>query len=173
MAWFKQKTDPISAQARALNEQIAALESQIKKLDSQITQNSGPKLRSTTLPPGVAVPRAGEPRSESRPAVLETVFEEVNQAPPPSRPAPPPPELINEFGGRKFDLPAWWNRWCEYLRGPAASNPRLVSLLAAGGVHGLRPMGCEKRIQRRRFFGLVALLLVILFLILCHYYINP
>jgi len=172
MAWFKKKTDPISAQARALNEQIAALESQIKQLGSQIQQNSGPKLRSTTLPPGAAILPAGEAPSASRPAVQETVFEEVKPVPPPP-PAAPPPELINEFGGRKFDLPAWWNRCCNYLRGPVTANPCLVRLLAAGGVQGLSPMRYEKRTHRRRFFGTAAVLLVILFLILWQHYRNP
>ena len=133
--------------------------------------NSGPKLRSTTLPPGAAIPQAGEAPSASRPA-REPVFEKVSQEPLPPPAAPPPPELINEFGGRKFDLPAWWNRWCDYLRGPVTSNPRLVSYLAAGGVQGLSPMRYEKRVRRKRFFGLAAVLLVILFLMLWQYYRN-
>ena len=38
----------------------------------------------------------------------------------------------------------------------------LVNYLAAGGVHGLRPMRYEKRVARNRFI----LLVVVLFLIL-------
>jgi hypothetical protein len=172
MGWLKKKTDPISDHARALNHQIAALESKIKKLDSQLQQNPGPKLRSTTLPSGAVVPRAGEAVSTSPAQVREPVFEEVNQQPIQSPEPPPPPELFNEFGVRKYDLPALWNRLCNQLRGPTTANPRLVSYLAAGGFHGLRPMRYEKRIARRRFFGLVALLFVILFLMLYHYYRN-
>jgi len=80
--------------------------------------------------------------------------------------------MINEFGGRKVDLPALWNRLCAYWHGPTTSNPRLVSYLAAGGFHGLRPMRREKRVARNRLLGFVAVLFVVLFLILCHYYRN-
>ena len=45
---------------------------------------------------------------------------------------------------------------------PDDHNPRLVNYLAAGGVHGLRPMRYEKRVARNRFI----LLVVVLFLIL-------
>jgi hypothetical protein len=175
MPWFKNKTDPLTAQSRALNEQIAALESQIKKLDSQIQRHPGPKLRSTTLPPGAAVPRAEEPAPAPapRPAVSEPVFEEVH---PPSLQAPEPPpsaELYNEFGVRRFDLPALWNRCRNYLHGPDTANPRLVSYLSAGGgLNSLRPIRYEKRIARKRFLGLATLLFVILFLMLWHYYRN-
>jgi len=60
----------------------------------------------------------------------------------------------------------------NYLRGPTTENPRFVSYLAAGGFHGLRPMRYEKRVARRRFFGLVTLLFVILFLMAYHYFRN-
>jgi hypothetical protein len=170
MGWLNKKTDPISDHARALNSQIAALESKIKKLDAQLQQSPGPRLRSTTLPPGAAASRAGETAPPSPPR--EPVFEEVNQQPI-QTPAPPlPPELFNEYGLRKYDFPALWNRLRNYLHGPSSANPRLVSYLAAGGFDGLRPMRYEKRIARNRFLGLVALLFIILFLMLCHYYRN-
>ena len=41
-------------------------------------------------------------------------------------------------------------------------NPRLVNYLAAGGVHGLRPLRYEKRVARNRFIALVIILFVIL-----------
>jgi hypothetical protein len=170
MGWFKKKTDPISDHARAINDQIAALESKIKKLDSQIQHHPGPKLRSTTLPTGAVVSRPAETLPASPAAA--PVFEEVNQQPIQSPEPPPPPELFNEFGVRKYDLPALWNRLCNYLRGPTTANPRLVSYLVAGGFDGLRPLRYEKRVARKRFFGLVSLLFVILFLMLWHYYRN-
>jgi cell division protein FtsB len=165
MAWLKKKTDPLSAQARALSDQIAALESQIKKLDSQL-QSGGPKLRSTTLPSGATAPVPPPV------AIREPVFEKVDQRPIQMPEAPPAPEMINEFGGRKIDLPALWNRLHTYWRGPTTSNPRLVSYLAAGGFHGLRPMRREKRVARNRFLGLVAVLFIVLFLIVWHYLKN-
>ena len=160
MGWLKKKPDPISAHARALNDQIAALEAQIKQLDSQLHQPAGPRLRSSTRPPGVPPPAP----------VREPVFAEVKQRPIQAPEPEPPTEHFNEFGVRKYDLPALWNRLCNHLRGPTTTNPRLVSYLAAGGFHGLRPMRYEKRVARNRFFGLAALLFVILFLMLCHYY---
>lgn len=172
MNWLKKKADPISDHARALNDQIAALESQIKKLDSQLNQPGGPKLRATTLPSGAAVPPAVEPASKppNLTIVREPVFEEVHQPPLQAPEAPPPPEMFNEFGVRKYDLPALWNRLRNHLRGPTTTNPRLVSYLAAGSFQGLRPMRYEKRVERNRFLGTVGILLVILFLIFCHYY---
>jgi hypothetical protein len=169
MGWLKKKSDPLSNHARSLSDQIAALESQIKKLDSQL-QSGGPKLRSTTLPSGVT----SRPSVPVPPPVAarEPVFEKVDQRPIQIPEAPPAPEMINEFGGRKIDLPALWNRLCAYWRGPTTSNPRLVSYLAAGGFHGLRPMRYEKRVARNRFLGLVVVLFVVLFLILCHYFRN-
>ena len=170
MGWLKKNPDPISAHARALNEQISALESQIKQLDSQLHAPAGPRLRSSTLPPDAARVRTTAP--VPAPLVREPVFAEIKQQP--IQPAEPPeqPEHFNEFGVRKFDLPALWNRWCNHWRGPTTTNPRLVSYLAAGGVQGLRPMRYEKRVARNRFIGLAALLFVILFLMLCHYYRN-
>ena len=165
MGWWKKKKDPISDQARALNDQIAALESQIKKLGSQMQQPADARPRSTTPFSGAGGPTANQPVN-----FREPVFEEVNQQPIQSPEPPPPPEMFNEFGVRKYDLPALWNRLRHYLQGPTATNPRLVSLLAAGGVHGLRPMRYEKRVARKRFFGLVTVLFIVLFLILCHYY---
>jgi cell division protein FtsB len=172
MAWLKKKNDPISDKARALNEQIAALESQIKKLDTKLQQNSGLKIRSTTLPSGAAAARPAEPLPPPRPVSQEPMFEEINQQPIQSPEPPPAPELFNDFGVRKYDLPALWNRWRNYLRGPDTANPRLVSYLAAGGFQGLRPMRYEKRVARNRFLGLVTVLFIILFLMLCHYYRN-
>ena len=167
MGWLKKKTDPISAHARALNQQIAALEAQIKKLDAQLHQAPGPRLRASIRPSGA---RPVEPAAAT--LVREPVFAEVKQ-----RPIQPPtpasaPEHFNEFGVRKYDLPALWNRLGNHLRGPTTTNPRLVSYLAAGGFHGLRPMRYEKRVARNRFFGLAALFFIILFLVLCHYYRN-
>jgi hypothetical protein len=165
MGWLKKKPDPISAHARALNQQIAALEAQIKRLDSQLHRPPGPRLRSSTLPPG-ARPAAPPPAEAAR----EPVFAEVKQRPIQPLEPEPAPEHFNEFGVRKYDLPAFWNRLCTHWRGPTTSNPRLVSYLAAGGFHGLRPMRYEKRVARNQFFGLAALLFVILFLVLWHYY---
>jgi hypothetical protein len=158
MASPKRKIDPISDRARTLNDQIAALESEIKKLDTQIQRTSVPKFRSTAIPHGTTVART----PESKPVASEPVFEEINQAQIQSRAETEPPDYYNDLGVRKYDLPALWHRLCNHFRRPTTNNPRLVNYLAAGGVHGLRPMRYEKRVARNRFI----LLVVVLFLIL-------
>lgn len=73
------------------------------------------------------------------------------------------PEMFNELGVRKYDLPALLNRITNHFRGPTTSNPRLVNYLAAGGVQGLRPLRYEKRIARNRFIWLVVIVSLALF----------
>ena len=162
MALLKKKIDPISDRARALNDQIAALESEIKKLDTQIQRAPAPKFRSTAIPHGETIARKTEPPIAPKSATHEPVFEKINQEPLRSRAAAESDDHYNELGVRKYDLPALWNRLRNHLRAPKTTNPRLVNYLAAGGVHGLRPMRYEKRVARNRFI----LLVVVLFLIL-------
>lgn len=157
MAFSKKKNDPITDKAHALNAEIAALEAEIKKLDSQLPRLSEPKFRSTALPAGETISRPAEkPVPPSEP-----VFEEVSHAKLAARPEAP--ELFNELGVRKYDLPALFNRMRNHLRGPTTSNPRLVNYLAAGGVQGLRPLRYEKRVARNRFIWLVIVVSVVLF----------
>jgi hypothetical protein len=162
MALLKKKSDPISDRARALNDQIAALESEIKKLDTQIQRAPAPKFRSTAIPHGATVSRTAEPLPAPKPAAHEPVFEKINREPLQSRADAESADHYNDLGVRKYDLPALWQRFRNHLRGPTTTNPRLVNYLAAGGVHGLRPMRYEKRVARNRFI----LLVVVLFLIL-------
>jgi hypothetical protein len=101
----------------------------------------------------------------------EPVFEEVNRAKLAARDEPEAPEIFNELGVRKYDLPALFNRVRNHFRGPTTSNPRLVNYLAAGGVQGLRPLRYEKRVARNRFFALVIVVTAVLlglFLMLKH-----
>jgi hypothetical protein len=158
MAPPKKKVDPITDRARALNEQISALESEIKKLDTQLSRTTTPRFRSTAMPHGETVSRKSEP--PPKPVSHEPVFEEVN--PTKFQTETDPHDRYNELGIRKYDLPALWDRLRNHFRGPTSNNPRLVNYLAAGGVHGLRPMRYEKRVARNRFI----LLVVVLFLIL-------
>jgi hypothetical protein len=164
MVWFKKKADPISDRARALSDEIAALEAQIKSLDSRLqTQNIRPRLRSTALPQSNAPPRLDTPVLTAPQPSREPIFEEVDidrlraQA-----------EVhatsghYNELGVRKYDLPALFRRVRNHFRGPAATNPKLVSYLAAGGIQGLRPLRYEKRVARNRFIVFVIFLFVML-----------
>ena len=156
------KPDPISDKARALNDEIAALEAQIKKLDSQLSRppGPGPRFRSTALPPGAEKPAPA-------PAKSEPVFEDLKRGPLAAGAEGATPEMFNELGVRRYDLPALWNRLRNHFHGPTTSNPRLVSYLAAGGVQGLRPLRYEKRVARNRVLTLTGIVLAILIGILC------
>jgi len=167
MAWFRNKPDPISDRARALSDEIAALEAQIRSLDTRLQeQNAQPRLRSTALPQGPTLQRVGTqpPPPNQTP---EPIFEEVDidrlqrQSEAQTNAA-----HYNELGVRKYDLPALFNRLRNHFRGPAATNPKLVSYLAAGGIQGLRPLRYEKRVARNRFiFFFIVLFLMLLGLV--------
>jgi hypothetical protein len=162
--------DPIADRARALNEQIATLEAQIKKLDSQLHSSTKPKLRSTAIPHGATIPRKAETPPPPAKIYAEPVFEEIK--PPQARMDSEAPEMFNEMGMRKYDLPGLWTRFRGLFSGPTASNPRLVNYLAAGGVQGLRPLRYEKRVARNRFLffaGALFLLLLGCFLLYRHH----
>ena len=154
MASAKKKVDPLSDRSRALTDQIAALETEIKKLDTQLQRAPTPKFRSTAIPHGATIARAHEPPTPLPPPVHEPVFEEVKPLSDPEETAAP--DQFNELGVRKYDLPALFNRLRNHFRRPTTNNPRLVAYLAAGGVHGLRPMRYEKRVARNRFIFFAA-----------------
>jgi hypothetical protein len=160
MAFSKKKFDPITDKAQGLNAEIAALEAEIKKLDSQIPRLSEPRFRSTAMPAGETIAR---PAEKPAPPPSEPVFEEVSRAKLAARADAEAPELFNDLGVRKYDLPALFKRMHNHMRGPTTSNPRLVSYLAAGGVQGLRPLRYEKRVARNRFIWLVVIVSVVLF----------
>ena len=161
MASAKKKVDPISDRSRALTEQIAALQSEIKKLDGQLQRPPAPRLRSTAIPHGATVSRTPETAPPlPPPPVHEPVFEKVKPLRETNETATP--DQFNELGIRKYDLPALFNRIRNHFRRPTTNNPRLVAYLAAGGVHGLRPMRYEKRVARNRFVALIIFLFLLL-----------
>jgi hypothetical protein len=165
MAWLRKKPDPISDRARVLSDEIAKLESQIQQLDAQLQRDhSQPRLRSTALPRGSTVNRsAPEPAAPPAPAGQEPIFEEVGQdLLKAQNGGATTPEHYNELGVRKYDLPALVRRVRDHFRGPSATNPKLVSYLAAGGMPGFRSLRYEKRVQRNRFIFFVAILFLLL-----------
>jgi cell division protein FtsB len=175
MGLLKKKPDPISEKAQSLTARIAALEAEIKRLDSQLQTGDAPaegpaqgspRLRSTAVPHGPTVPHAVPPPSPppARPAAPpEPIFEADGQEQLKSPPeAPITPQHFNELGVRKYDLAALFVRFRSHFTGPQASNPKLVNLLAAGSVQGLRPLRYEKRVHRRRFLLFVGFLLLVL-----------
>src|SRR5437763_1430119 len=163
MAWLRKKADLISDRERVLNEEIAALEAQIKTLDSRLQHQARPRLRSTAFPQSTTPPRLDSESQAPAQALPEPIFEEIaldrlhNHAEAPATAA-----HYNELGVRKYDLPALWHRIRNHFRGPATTNPKLVSYLAAGGIQGLRPLRYEKRVARNRFIALVIVLFLTL-----------
>ena len=165
MAWLRKKNDPISDRARALNAEIARLQTQIKSLDQQLQRKSPePKLRSTALPHGQLPSRHhSDSHSPAAQTTHEPVFEDVDQNRLKNRAeSDSGPEHFNELGVRKYDIPAFLRRLRNHFRGPATTNPKLVSYLAAGGLQGLRPLRYEKRVARNRVIALVVLLFLAL-----------
>jgi hypothetical protein len=157
------KPDLISDKARALNDEIAALEAEIKRLDTQLSRAPapGPRFRSTALPQGATVLRVPE-KAAPPPPKAEPVFEEIKRGPLAPTADAETPEIYNELGLRRYDLPSLWNRIRNHFHGPTTNNPRLVNYLAAGGVQGLRPLRYEKRVARNRVLALGIAFFVIL-----------
>jgi outer membrane murein-binding lipoprotein Lpp len=167
MGLSRKKPDPISERARDLNSQIAALEEQIRRLNEQAAVNEQaagqedaekPRLRSTARPHHQTPPAVG-----TTPHPTEPIFEEFGH-PPLRRPdqTPPKPESVRELGVRKPGGTGFFKRVKNQFRPPPASNPKLVSYLAAGSIQGLRPLRYEKRVARNRFIFLVVALLLLL-----------
>jgi len=166
MGWLKKKSDPVSDRAQALSAEIAALEAQIKQLDEQLAHGpEHPRLRSTAVPHGSTISHAATDAAAATLATrTEPVFEQINQERITAHnEMPNAPEFFNEHGVRKFDFPALLQRLRAFFTGPNTSNPKLVNYLAAGGVHGLRPLRKEKRVARNRFVFFAAVLFVLLF----------
>lgn len=158
MGFFKKKADPISARSKALTAQIAALEAQIKKLDVQLQHGPAQhQSRSTHLatPP----PQQASLNRAAREPIFEPVDHRRLEAAPDDAHSP---DHFNDLGVRKYDLAAAWRRWRNSFRSPPASNPKLVTYLAAGSIKGLRPLRYEKRVARNRLIALFLVLLLIL-----------
>ncbi len=178
MDWLKKKSDPVSERAQALSSEIEALEAQIKQLDDQLHRAPAhPRLRSTAVPHGATInhPHVDTDSATCAPTAAhsEPVFEEISQERITARnEMPNSQEYFNEFGVRKYDFPALIQRLRVFFTGPSTSNPKLVNYLAAGGVHGLRPLRKEKRVARNRFILFSALLFVVLFGTLWWYFRN-
>ena len=160
MGLFKKKADPISERSKALNAQIASLEAQIKKLDHKLQ----PEPASVRARPA-AVFKGSSNGSTGRgaPFTREPVFEKIDQRHlVPSAEPEHTAEHFNDLGVRKYDLAAAWRRLRGHFRGPPATNPKLVTYLAAGSIRGLRPLRYEKRVARNRFVALFVILVCLI-----------
>ena len=166
MPLFKRRVDPVEERSQALKAEIAALESQIRKLNHAPSQPptdpSVPKLRSTARPQSGAVHLQGS--SVPSYPTSEPIFQDTHNGvvPPPTEPMATA-QHYNELGVRKYDLAAAVRRAQNHFKSKPVTNPKLVNYLAAGSIHGLRPLRYEKRIARNRVLFLsVVLILVIM-----------
>ena len=131
--------DPLDARQKELEAEMARLQSQLGRLEKE--------------PPAPAPVR---PPKESSKAFAPPL------TPPPTPIAVRPGGHYNEQGVRKWDLAAAWERLRNHLQGPTGNNPRLTKMLAAGSIHGLRPLRHEKRVARNRTIALFVTLFLIL-----------
>lgn len=164
MGLLRRKPDPIAESERVLKEKLAALEHQLRDLHQHLAdQQEQPRLRSTAVaqPPSAAA------------VAHEPAFEDVNHGRVQGAPEPKTTQgHFNELGVRKYDPITNLKKWLAQWRGSPTVNPKLVNYLAAGSIHGLRPLRFEKRIARRRFFGLCAFFLAILWGLIYFYLRN-
>ena len=158
MTLFKKKADPISERTRTLNAEIAALEVKIQKLGAQVSQpQPHPRLRSTAMPHGATVSTHATTPAP-RPAPAEPMFEEVDQNILKAKnETVTTPNHYNDLGVRKYDFHALVQRIKNHFNPPPASDPRLLTYLAAGSFQGMRPLRYEKRVARNRFILLVTI----------------
>ncbi len=154
MAWPNKKAggDPLDVRSRELADQIRKLERQIRQLSEKPPPAPSRPARAPASKPASARSATPSPR-------LATVAAPASGI----TPAHAADARVNPQGIRKFDLASLWHRLHPLFRGPNTHNPRMVQYLAAGSVHGLRPLRYEKRVARNRFIGLFILLVLILF----------
>ena len=177
MGLFKKKPDPINERARALNDQIASLEKEIARLADKL-ENEPPEPEPQPEKPPIAREREQPVRSSEPPAgaprlrstafpqsqvvvhsqATDPVFEDVPNNPFKTNGHEPEPEPEPDIGVRKGNVSEMWKRIQDQFRTPPASNPKLVSYLAAGSIQGLRPLRYEKRVARNRAIALIVVL---------------
>jgi hypothetical protein len=115
-------------------------------------QSGTPRLRSTAFPQSHVVVHSS----------TEPVFEEVPNNPFKVNDEEPSPEPEPDIGVRKGNVSEMWKRLQNQFHTPPASNPKLVSYLAAGSVQGLRPLRYEKRVARNRAIALIIFLVLVI-----------
>lgn len=153
MLRIKKNGDPISQRSRELTARIAELEAKIQKLHEKIEPaDERPRFRSTAYPQNGSAP----PK--------EPVFEPVDRAPLKNAPEPRlAPTPLTELNAPPRGWKGLSDRVKKYFTGSPASNPKLVTYLAAGNVQGLRPLRYEKRVARNRFLALTLVFVAVLF----------
>ncbi len=108
----------------------------------------------------------------ARLADLESQIQQLDQAgdihelKPGDEPLPPrPSHPLSEqpLGTAEPENESVW-QWLSrrFRKPPISSNPRMVNVLAAGSIQGLRPLRYERRVARNRFLAFSVLLVLVL-----------
>jgi len=160
MPLFKKKLDPLTDRSKELAREIASLEAEIQKLSSRPEPRPAPAPANTPTGPTLrASVKANDP-----------VFEEVKVKQLASHPdGESTSSHYNDLGMRKYDLTALWRRIRNHFYGTPTQNPKLINYLAAGSIHGIRPLRYESRIARNRFIAFAILLAAILWFIIAYF----
>lgn len=148
----RKKVDSLDGRSRKVEAEIAKLERQIKKLSAKVErgQDHVPfQGQKTRVAAGAAGSQAAFEELGANKRLIET---EDSQD----------PDVYNEMGVRKYDLPGFWRRLKNRLTGNDKANRQLVSYLAAGSIQGLRPLRYEKRVARNRALAFGAVLCLII-----------
>lgn len=150
MGFFSKRLDPIAERERAIEAELTQLRAQIARAESGAPPAPAhPRLRPATRPDW---PKAA-------PAPVAEAVHRVKTSPGPEAMS----AHFNELGVRKFDLISAVRRIMNNIRGGPVPQAKVVTLLAAGGIHGLRPLRYERRVARNRFLALFIGLLLGLF----------
>lgn len=163
MGLFSRKKDPIKVREKVLATEIEQLEDQIRALQGVLKEaKDGPHLRQAVYPGGREAPKSA-PAAAPAASENEPVFEPVDQqrlqdaTPNPFKDKHDPAALQREGS------PSFFERFMRFFRGPKSSNPKLISYLAAGNIHGLQPLRYERRVARNRLLLWIAIIIVVIF----------
>jgi len=161
MGLFRKKNDPIKDREKNLASEIDQLEEQIRSLQGVLkSAESEPRVRQTALPSRTNAARPAGP-AESPVAPPEPVFEPVDQQRLQNSTANPFNEKHDPRALQREGSTTFWQRLIRFFRGPTSSNPKLVSYLAAGNIHGLQPLRYERRVARNRLLLWIAIIIVL------------
>jgi len=163
MGLFRKKNDPIKEREKSLVSEIQELEDQIRSLQGVLeTARTEPRVRQTAYPGGGGGGRPAVPPADPAKANEEIVFEPVDQQrlqkaePNPFQDKHDARSLQREGSTTAFE------KLMRYFRGPSSSNPKLVSYLAAGNIHGLQPLRYERRVARNRLLLWIVIIVVLI-----------
>ncbi len=165
MGLFRKKNDPIKDREKNLASEIHQLEAQIRSLQGVLkAAASEPRVRQTAMPGRANAARPAqpaEPAGAPTPLPSEPVFEPVDQQRLQNPGANPFQEKHDPRALQREGSTTFWERLIRFFRGPTSSNPKLVSYLAAGNIHGLQPLRYERRVARNRLLLWIGIIIVL------------